>query len=116
MLADLFRRLRRLGCGRTLDDFDCASGEHARLGDLAVSTLNVDATLVVTGRFDVNSIVAAATTGGLPTACGIEVRAKRVESDELCAQMKRAGAHSLQGYAVARPRPLRALLADLASA
>ena len=115
MLADLFRRLRKLGCGRTLDDFNCASGEHARLGDLAVSTLNVDATLVATGRFDVNSIVAAATTGGLPTACGIEVRAKRVESEELCAQMKRAGAHSLQGYAVARPRPLRALLADLAS-
>lgn len=116
MLAELFRRLRRLGCGRTLDDFDCSSGDHARLGDLAVSTLNVDATLVVTGRFNVNSIVAAATTGGLPSACGIEVRAKRVESDELCAQMKRAGAHSLQGYAVARPRPLRALLADLASA
>lgn len=116
MLTELFRRLRRLGCGRTLDDFDCSSGEHARLGDLAVSTLNVDATLVATGRFNVHSIVAAATTGGLPSACGIEVRAKRVESDELCAQMKRAGAHSLQGYAVARPRPLRALLADLASA
>jgi len=47
---------------------------------------------------------------------GVEVRAKRIESVDDRTRMRRAGIQLLQGYAVGRPRPLRALLSDLAHA
>ena len=115
-LARLFRRLRDLGCGRALDDFDCESRGFALREDLPVSTLAVDATLVGLRVPDASSILHRAADRGLTIERGIEVRAKRVESSEAGQRMRRAGIQLLQGYAVARPRPLRALLSDLAHA
>jgi EAL domain-containing protein (putative c-di-GMP-specific phosphodiesterase class I) len=115
-LARLFRVLRDLGCGRTLDDFDCDSRGLALRGDLPISTLAVDAALVGACVPDVRAILRRALDRGLVIERGIEVRAKRIESTEERARMRLAGIELLQGYAVGRPRPLRALLSDLTHA
>lgn len=115
-LARLFRALRAIGCGRALDDFDCDSRGFALRGDLPVSTLAINAALIGDRVPDARSVLHRALDRGLVIERGVEVRAKRIESTEEHARMRRAGIQLLQGYAVGRPRPLRALLSDLAHA
>lgn len=115
-LSRLFRALREIGCGRALDDFDCDSRGFALRDDLPVSTLALDAALVGERVPDARAILRRALDRGLVIERGVEVRAKRIESVDERTRMRRAGIQLLQGYAVGRPRPLRALLSDLAHA
>lgn len=115
-LARLFRSLRDIGCGRALDDFDCDSRGFALREELPVSTLAVNAALVGERVPDARYILHRALDRGLVIERGVEVRAKRIESVDDRTRMRRAGIQLLQGYAVGRPRPLRALLSDLAHA
>lgn len=115
-LSRLFRSLRDMGCGRALDDFDCDSRGFALRDDLPVSTLALDAALVGERVPDARAILRRALDRGLVIERGVEVRAKRIESVDGRTRMRRAGIQLLQGYAVGRPRPLRALLSDLAHA
>jgi diguanylate cyclase (GGDEF)-like protein len=118
VVTETLAGLRALGVGLALDDFGTGFSSLAYLQRFRFDRLKIDRSFVQaltdsaaqTPRALVGAIIGLADALGLPcTAEGIEHPAQRTALDQL-------GCGSLQGYLLARPMPMGALIGLLAQA
>lgn len=103
--------VRALGCQFALDDVGAGFNSFSYLRHLTFDSIKIDGHYVrgvdqnTVDRTLVQSLIDAATTMGLTTV------AEMVETSQVAATLRGMGVQHLQGYALHRPEPLRAVLA-----
>ena len=104
---------RSLGVNVSLDDFGTGNANLIHLQDIPVSTLKVDRCFTKNLLTDSRGL--SITYGILLTAklMGMNIIAEGVESPEIAKVLVAMGCHELQGHAIARPMPARAIPAWL---
>ena len=104
--------LRELGVKLAIDDFGTGYSSLAYLRDFPVNTLKIDQTFVrdLTTKAD-NCIITAVI--GLGRGLGLEIVAEGVETAEQQELLRSSGCHLAQGYHIARPMALDALIDHL---
>lgn len=118
VVAETLAGLRALGVGLALDDFGTGFSSLAYLQRFRFDRLKIDRSFVQslvdaaeqTPRALVGAII------GLADALGLSCTAEGVEHAEQHAALGQLGCGSLQGYLLARPMPLEALIGFLAQA
>lgn len=116
VVAETLAGLRALGVGLALDDFGTGFSSLAYLQRFRFDRLKIDRSFVQslvdaaeqTPRALVGAII------GLADALGLSCTAEGVEHAEQHAALDQLGCGSLQGYLLARPMPLEALVGFLA--
>ena len=106
-VAQFMRRMKRLGCEFSLDDFGSGLSSFAYLKELPVDLLKIDGDFVadiLTSASDAAVVDAIARVG---KAMGIRTVAERVESQELLDALIDIGVDFAQGFLFAKPRPVR---------
>lgn len=118
VVTETLAKLRALGVGLALDDFGTGFSSLAYLQRFRFDRLKID-------RSFVKSLADAAVQRphalvgaiiGLADALGLSCTAEGVERAEQHAALDQLGCGSLQGYLLARPMPLEALIGFLAQA
>lgn len=103
---DFIHHFRALGCHFALDDFGSGFSSYGYLKNFPLDMIKIDGNFVrdlLTDQFDraiVNSIHDVA------AALGIQTVAEFVETEEICAELRSMGVDFVQGYAIAKPKPL----------
>jgi PAS domain S-box-containing protein len=99
-------RMRKLGCGLSLDDFGVGHGSFTYLRHLPVDYLKIDAQFVrdLLGDDDDQQVVEAII--GVAHQFKIKTIAEGVENEATLAQLRRLGVDFVQGYLTGRPMPL----------
>lgn len=107
--------LREMGVRIALDDFGTGYSSLAYLRRFPFDTLKIDRAFVreLTQRVDARAIVRMIIE--LATTLGMETVAECVEEEAQLRILQRAGCHSVQGYLVAHPMPIRDLQAMLST-
>ncbi len=108
----LMRRLRKLGCGVALDDFGTGLSSLAYLRQLPVSMLKIDGSFVRDIIRDPRSESLVQAVAQLARSMQIATVAEYVETDEIRDRIAALGVDYVQGFAIGRPAPVVALLAD----
>ena len=108
-------RVRGLGVGIAIDDFGTGYSSLAYLKRLRPTQLKVDQSFVRDLEHDADSRAIVKGLLGLAQALGLSVVAEGVETPMQRQFLTEAGCPILQGYLIARPLPLAALEAWIAS-
>lgn len=106
------RELKAIGCRFALDDFGSGLSSFAYLKNLPVDYLKIDGKFVkdmVDDPVDRAMVEAIHRVG---SAIGIETIAEFVENEAIADQLRAIGVGYLQGFGIARPRPLGAEAAE----
>ncbi len=104
------KELQQRGCRFALDDFGSGLSSFMYLRTLPVDFLKIDGQFVsqvAANPVDRNMVEAICKIG---RSLGIATVAECVESESVLAELKRIGVDFVQGYYLARPRPLAELL------
>ena len=104
------KELQLRGCRFALDDFGSGLSSFMYLRTLPVDFLKIDGqfvTQVAVNPVDRNMVEAICKIG---RSLGISIVAECVESESVLTELKRIGVDFVQGYYLARPRPLAELL------
>jgi len=104
------KELQQRGCRFALDDFGSGLSSFMYLRTLPVDFLKIDGQFVsqvATNPVDRNMVEAICKIG---RSLGIATVAECVESESVLEELKRIGVDFVQGYYLARPRPLSELL------
>ncbi len=110
-----FERLRALGVRIAIDDFGTGYSSLARLQRLPVDVIKLDRAFVtnVDQRPEARDMAAAILQ--VSSAIGATIVAEGVETEAEAAALVELGYHTAQGYLFARPMPIAALRARLAT-
>ncbi len=103
---EFMQRLKVLGSRFYLDDFGSGLSSFGYLKDLPVDYLKIDGSFVRTMLDDSNSLAMVSTINHLAHSMGLKTVAEYVESDALKQELAQVGVDYIQGYGVARPKPL----------
>jgi diguanylate cyclase (GGDEF)-like protein len=109
----LMRRLRRLGCGVSLDDFGTGLSSLSYLRQLPVTALKIDGSFVRDVLKDTRAESMVQAIAQLARSMSIQTVAKYVETEELRHRVAALGVDHGQGFAIGRPLPLQEMLVEL---
>jgi len=107
--------LREAGVRVAIDDFGTGYSSMSQLGQLQPDEIKVDKSFVMQMSTDETSAAIVRSTIDLGHGLGVWVVAEGVENRETYTALADLGCDRLQGYHIARPMPLPALLIWLAS-
>jgi EAL domain-containing protein (putative c-di-GMP-specific phosphodiesterase class I) len=111
--ADFVRAFRNIGCKFSIDDFGTGLASHNYLRELPVDYVKIDGTFV-TGIHDNRADYAMARSiNDLAHFLGQETIAESVENDNIIARLREIGVDYLQGWGIARPKPLPEIAEEL---
>ena len=113
-VLEVLGRLRSLGVRLTIDDFGTGYSSLAYLQRLPVNALKVDHSFVTDMARNAGNATIVASTIELAHAFNLQVVAEGVEDQATWDRLKALGCDLSQGYLIARPMPLDALLPWLA--
>ena len=108
-LAEL-ARLRAQGCTIAIDDFGTGYSNLARLKDLPVDRVKLDSSLIAEIAHDEQARTIAHSVVGLIHGLGYSAVAEGVEEPDQLKVLQLIGCDAIQGFAIARPMPERALI------
>ena len=111
---DLMNELRALGCRFALDDFGSGLSSFAYLRNLPVDYLKIDGVFVKAIEHDLVDLSIVESISKVGKQLGLEVIAEFVETISVRNRLIELGVDYLQGFQVARPAPVAALLESLA--
>ncbi len=103
----LIAELRARGCRFALDDFGSGLSSFAYLKTLAVDFLKIDGEFVRDMAHDPVDYAMVAAINHLGHVMGKKTIAEHVEDQAVVEHLRRLGVDYAQGYAIARPAPLR---------
>ncbi|OGA19354.1 MAG: hypothetical protein A3H32_00370 [Betaproteobacteria bacterium RIFCSPLOWO2_02_FULL_63_19] len=109
-VSDFAIRVRQLGCRVSLDGFGSAGVGFAHVKSLRFDFLKIDGRIILAVARDP---VAAVKVNAIIRVCrgiGVGTVAEMVESDDVYSKLATLGVDYVQGFGVARPRPLGALV------
>ena len=109
-------KLGKLGCRLALDDFGTGHCSFAYLKDLPVQYIKVDGVFIrdILDNPLSDAIVSSVTNiAKVMHACTV---AEHVENAEILQRLRQHGIDYVQGFAIGRPRPLAAVLAEMGPA
>jgi len=112
----LMRELKALGCHLALDDFGSGMSSFAYLRNLPVDFLKIDGNFVKDMHVDLVDRAMVASIHNVGRVMGLRTIAEWVENEAIVAELSTIGIDYAQGYAIAHPVPLNALLRQLALA
>jgi EAL domain-containing protein (putative c-di-GMP-specific phosphodiesterase class I) len=104
------RLLKARGCRFALDDFGSGMSSFAYLKNLPVDYLKIDGNFVrniVEDQIDYSMVEAINQVGHV---MGIKTIAEFVENEQILEELKRVGVDYVQGFGLARPKPLEELI------
>ena len=110
------RQLGKLGCRFALDDFGTGHCSFAYLKDLPVQYIKVDGVFIrdILENPLSDAIVSSVTNiAKVMNACTV---AEHVENELILQRLRQHGIDYVQGFAIARPRPLAEVLAEMGPA
>lgn len=108
--ARVIQVLRGLGCTVALDDFGAGSSSFAYLRQFAVDCIKIDGSFIKTLGANATDRIIVESIHQLARRLGARTVAEYVENDTLLAQVRAIGIDYVQGYGIARPRPLHEVL------
>ena len=109
----VMQRLRALGCQVALDDFGTGLSSLAYLRQLPVDMLKIDGSFVRDILRDPRAESMVQAIAHLARAMNLVTVAEYVETDEIRIRVAALGVDYGQGFAIARPSPLEALIVEL---
>ncbi len=113
--ADFVRAFRNIGCKFSIDDFGTGLASHNYLRELPVDYVKIDGTFVTGIHKNRSDYAMARSINDLAHFLGQKTIAESVENEEIIEKLKEIGVDYLQGWGVARPKPLTEVTADLSS-
>lgn len=100
------RRLRKLGCRLALDDFGTGYCSFAYLKDLPVQYIKLDGVFVRDLLENPLSEAIVTSVASLAAVMNCSTVAEHVENDLVIQRLRQHGIDFVQGFGIARPRPL----------
>jgi len=99
-------RLKSLGCTFALDDFGSGLSSYAYLKNLPVDFLKIDGMFVKDIVSDPTHYAMVESINHIGHVMGRKTIAEFVENAEIASRLSQLGVDYLQGYGIAKPRPL----------
>lgn len=112
---EMVRRLRQIGCRLALDDFGTGVNSLTYLKGFPVTRVKIDGSFIRDLLTDRKSEETVKAIVQLARGMQIDTVAEFVENDELLHKVRKMGIDYAQGYAIAKPEPLTAMLHRLAT-
>jgi EAL domain-containing protein (putative c-di-GMP-specific phosphodiesterase class I) len=109
----LMRQLRKVGCSIALDDFGTGLSSLAYLRSLPINMLKIDGSFVRDVLKDPRAESMVQAIAQLARSMSMVTVAEYVETEEIRTRVAALGVNYGQGFAIARPRPLIDILAEL---
>ncbi|KAA1193365.1 DUF1631 family protein [Pseudohalioglobus sediminis] len=113
--ADFVRAFRNIGCKFSIDDFGTGLASHNYLRELPVDYVKIDGTFVTGIHQNRSDYAMARSINDLAHFLGQETIAESVENEEIIQKLKEIGVDYLQGWGIARPKPLAEVTEDLST-
>ncbi len=113
--ADFVRAFRNIGCKFSIDDFGTGLASHNYLRELPVDYVKIDGSFITNIHRNRSDYAIARSINDLAHFLGQETIAESVENDAIIARLREIGVDYLQGWGVARPKPLAEVTEDLSS-
>lgn len=111
--ADFVRAFRNIGCKFSIDDFGTGLASHNYLRELPVDYVKIDGTFVTGIHENRADYAMARSINDLAHFLGQETIAESVENDDIIARLREIGVDYLQGWGIARPKPLTEIAEEL---
>jgi EAL domain-containing protein (putative c-di-GMP-specific phosphodiesterase class I) len=105
--VDFIQELRQKGCLFALDDFGSGFSSYSYLKQLPVDFLKIDGSFVKDILTDKIDSALVTSINDVAKAIGMHTVAEFVESTETISHLNAIGINYAQGFAIARPRPLK---------
>lgn len=106
----LINTLREKGCSFALDDFGSGLSSFAYLKTLPVDYLKIDGVFVRDMISEVLDFAMVRSINEIGQIMGMQTIAEFVENDEIRLKLETLGVDFVQGYGIAKPEPIAALL------
>ncbi len=113
--ADFVRAFRNIGCKFSIDDFGTGLASYNYLRELPVDFVKIDGTFITGIHRNRADYAMARSINDLAHFLGQQTIAESVENDEIIAKLEEIGVDYLQGWGVARPKPLEEITLELSS-
>ncbi len=107
---DFIKRIKKYGCGFSLDDFGSGLSSFGYLKNLAVDTLKIDGIFVRDILIDPIDAAMVNSINTIGHVMGLKTIAEFVENDEIAEKLIAIGVDYLQGYGIAKPIPIDEIL------
>lgn len=111
---DVLTRLRLKGFGLSIDDFGIGYSSFEQLGRIPFTEMKLDRSFVNKGQQDPAARAILESSMGMAQKLGLVTVAEGVETPGELALVRELGCDNVQGYLVAKPMPVDALLTWLA--
>ncbi len=109
----IIHALKSLGCRFALDDFGSGMSSFGYLKTLPVDYLKIDGSFIRNLATDSVDLAMVTAINNIGHVMGLETIAEFVESPQVFQQLRELGVDYVQGYGIARPQALDALLSSL---
>jgi diguanylate cyclase (GGDEF)-like protein/PAS domain S-box-containing protein len=110
--SDFIRQMRSLGCRFSLDDFGSGLSSFAYLKNLPVDFLKIDGLFVKDIVKDKIDLAMVRSMKDISDVMEMKTIAEFVEDDEILELLREIGVDYVQGYGIAKPRPLEEILSE----
>jgi PAS domain S-box-containing protein len=107
---DVLTRLRLKGFGLSIDDFGIGYSSFEQIGRIPFTEMKLDRSFVNKGRHDPAARAILESSMGMAQKLGLITVAEGVETVEELALVRELGCDNVQGYLVAKPMPVEALI------
>ena len=108
-----FATLQELGCKFALDDFGSGYSSFSYLKNLPVDFLKIDGSFVAGIIDDSVDLAMVKSINDIGRVMKKRTIAESVENDQILEEMVGLGVDYVQGFAIARPRPMEEMLANV---
>jgi EAL domain-containing protein (putative c-di-GMP-specific phosphodiesterase class I) len=110
------RKLRKLGCRLALDDFGTGHCSFAYLKDMSVQYIKIDGVFIRDILDNPLSEAIVSSVTNIAKVMHAYTVAEHVENDRVLQHLQQYDIDYVQGFAIARPRPLSEVLAEMGPA